>query len=589
LSAGFSEESQAGAEIEHKIVDIISGVNGCLIGPNCIGFLNPVYNGVFTTPIPQLNSKGIDFISGSGATAVFIMESALPKGLSFASVYSVGNSAQIGVEEVLQYLDETHNENTSSKVKLLYIENIKKPALFLKHARSLILKGCKIAAIKSGSSEAGSRAASSHTGALASADVAVDALMKKAGIVRCYGREELAVVAGIFMQNELLGKNIAVVTHAGGPGVMLTDALSNGGLLVPNLNPEKAAPLLASLFPGSSVANPIDFLATGTAAQLDQILDYCENTFDEIDGIAVIFGSPGLFKVFDVFDVLDKRIASGKKPIYPVLPSISETAAEINHFQQKGRQSFPDEVIFGQALAKVYFTKKPQETENENFQINKAKIRSVIDGNDNGYLYPECVQTLMDAVGIQRAGEGVAKNTKEAVEIAGRIGFPVVMKVVGPVHKSDVGGVVLHVSETETVKYEFERMMRIPETYAVLIQPMLSGTELFAGIKRDDNFGHLLMCGLGGIFIEVLKDVSTMLTPVNKDQALQMIHALKSYKIIVGVRGKSGVNEQLFADILARLSILVTIAPEIYEMDINPLLGTDEMVIAVDARIRIER
>ena len=160
-----------------------------MIGPNCVGVLNSNYNGVFTTPIPTLDPKGCDFISGSGATAVFIMESGVPKGLSFSSVYSVGNSAQMGVEEILKYMDESFDPETSSKVKLLYVENIDKPEMLLKHASSLIRKGCKIAAVKSGSSEAGSRAASSHTGALASSDVAVDALFKKAGIVRCSGRE----------------------------------------------------------------------------------------------------------------------------------------------------------------------------------------------------------------------------------------------------------------------------------------------------------------------------------------------------------------------------------------------------------------
>ncbi|PKP19147.1 MAG: CoA ligase, partial [Bacteroidetes bacterium HGW-Bacteroidetes-21] len=195
LSAGFSEESHEGALLEKQVVDSINKVNGCLIGPNCIGFLNSNYAGVFTTPIPKLDPMGCDFISGSGATAVFIMESGMPKGLTFSSVYSVGNSAQMGVEEVLEYLDESFNPQTSSKVKLLYIENVKKPQKLLKHASSLIKKGCKIAAVKSGSSAAGSRAASSHTGALASPDVAVDALFRKAGIVRCNSREELTTVA----------------------------------------------------------------------------------------------------------------------------------------------------------------------------------------------------------------------------------------------------------------------------------------------------------------------------------------------------------------------------------------------------------
>jgi len=189
LSAGFSEESEEGKILEQQIVEQVNKYNGALIGPNCIGVLTHNYHGVFTKPIPKLDPKGCDFISGSGATACFIMEAGIPKGLTFANVFSVGNSAQMGVEDILQYMDESFDPETSSRVKLLYLETIDKPQLILKHASSLINKGCKIVAIKAGTSEAGSRAASSHTGALASPDNAVDDLFQKAGIVRCYSRE----------------------------------------------------------------------------------------------------------------------------------------------------------------------------------------------------------------------------------------------------------------------------------------------------------------------------------------------------------------------------------------------------------------
>jgi len=589
LSAGFGEESHEGAVLEQQIVETINSVNGSLIGPNCIGVLNTNYNGVFTTPIPKLDNKGIDMISGSGATAVFIMESSLPKGLTFNSVYSVGNSAQMGVEEIVKYLDETFNPETDSKIKLLYIENVKKPEMLLKHASSLIRKGCKIAAIKSGSSEAGSRAASSHTGALASSDVAVDALFKKAGIVRCYGREELACVAAVFQHNELKGKRIAIITHAGGPGVMLTDSLSENGLEVPCIEGDKAKELLSLLFAGSSVANPIDFLATGTAEQLGHIIDYCENYFDNIDAMVVVFGSPGLFPVFDVYELLHEKMKVCKKPIYPVLPSLSETAKEIAIFQSKGRQSFPDEVLLGRAIAKVYNTSKPALENIEIPEIDTKKIREIIDNSQDGYLEPAKLQALLDAAGITRVGEAVVNLKNKAIEEAQKLGFPLVMKVVGPVHKSDVGGVVLNVKNIETVEKEFDRMIQIKDTTAILMQPMLSGIELFIGAKRDDKFGHMVLCGLGGIFIEVFKDIKTSLIPVSKVEAFEMIRNLKSYKIIKGVRGQEGVNEEMFAEMITRISALVTIAPEIFEMDLNPVLGKADRVVAVDARINISK
>jgi acetyltransferase len=590
LSAGYSEESKEGAELEKRIVEIINSVNGSLIGPNCIGILNTNYNGVFTTPIPKLDSKGIDMISGSGATAVFIMESALPKGLTFNSVWSVGNSAQIGVEDVLEYLDDTFNPQTSSRVKLLYIEKIEKPKKLLKHAKSLIKKGCRIAAIKAGSSTAGSRAASSHTGALASSDEAVSALFKKAGIVRCYGREELATVAAIFQQKELKGKNIAVITHAGGPGVMLTDALSNGGMEVPQITGPKAKELLEKLYYGSSVSNPIDFLATGTAEQLSQIIDYCENEFDNIDGMAVIFGSPGLFKVFDVYDVLDEKMKICKKPIFAIMPSLSETAEEIKYFQSKGHQSFPDEVLFGNALTKIYNTPSPSSDIIETpTKINLPQIRQTIEEANNGYLSPKDVIKLLDSVDIPRVHEYIANTEAEAIEIADKIGFPLVMKVVGPIHKSDVGGVKLDIKDKETVEKEFKKMMQIPEATAVLLQPMLSGMELYIGAKLEPKFGHLVLAGMGGIFIEVLKDVQSMLCPFTKEEVLNKLKNLKTYKILEGVRGKKGIDIDKFADIILRLSWLVEAAPEISEMDINPLLADEKNITAVDARIKINK
>jgi len=589
LSAGFSEESEEGAKLEKEIVDTINKVGGSLIGPNCIGVINQNYSGVFTTPIPKLDPQGCEFISASGATAVYIMETGIPNGLTFSSVYSVGNSAQMGVEDIVKHLDETFDPATSPRVKLLYMESIKKPDMLLKHASSLIRKGCKIAAIKAGGSEAGGRAASSHTGALAKDDMVVHALLRKAGIVRCYSREELTLVGSVFMHKELKGKNIAIITHAGGPAVMLTDALSNGGLNVPKLEGEKTKELLEKLYPGSSVANPIDFLATGTAEQLGHIIDACENDFDNIDAMCVIFGSPGLFDVSDVYDLLDNKMKTCKKPIYPILPSIINVKDEIDAFLEKGRINFPDEVAFGNALAKVYNNFAPMEENPVQPEVDKTAIRKIIDEAGNGYLQPEKVQELLDAAGIHRAKEFVTANIKEGLRMVKEIGFPVVMKVVGPVHKTDVGGVVLNVNDEDRFIDEFNRMIKIKDTTAILIQPMLSGIELFVGAKNEERFGHMVMCGLGGIFIEVLKDVVAALTPLSPQDGYDMISDLRSHQMLEGIRGQEPVDKQKFADIISRVSALCMAAPEIFEMDLNPLLGRKDSVIAVDARIRIEK
>ena len=589
ISAGFSETDEQGKQMEHELAEVVNKHNACLIGPNCIGVMTPYHASVFTTPVPELTTEGCDFISGSGATAVFIMESGIPKGLRFANVFSVGNSAQTGVEDVLAYLDENYVEGVSPKVKLLYIENIDDPDKLLFHASSLIQKGCKIAAIKAGSSSAGSRAASSHTGALTSSDAAVDALFRKAGIVRCYGREELTTVAGVFMCKELEGKKMAIITHAGGPGVMLTDALEDGGLKIPAIedSPEKTA-LLQKLFPGSSVENPIDFLATGTAAQLGEIIDACEHQFD-VDGMAVIYGSPGLFPIRDVYDVLSEKMEVCKKPIYPILPSIINVKEEVSRFISLGHVNFPDEVLLGRALTKVIHTSKPSLENQPAHKIAVDEIRAVIDAADNGYQPPAIIHRLFDLAGIPRVKEIVATSESEAVLAAMNIGFPVVMKVVGPVHKTEVGGVILNVRNVAQVRKEFHHLFEIEGTEGVLIAQMASGTELFLGATYEKKFGHVVLCGMGGIYVEIMKDVASGLAPLSNVEAMAMIKSLKSYKILKGYRKQPSVNIERYADIIVRLSWLLRYATEIKEIDINPLLGNEQEILAVDARIRIEK
>ena len=594
VSAGFSEESHEGAEVEKHIVDTINSVGGSLIGPNCTGFLNVNYAGCFDTPIPTLDPQGVDFITGSGATAVFIKEYGISNGLKFNSVWAVGNSAQLGIEDVLEHLDETFDPEKSSHVIMLYMEKIGDPQRLLKHSRSLINKGCHIAAIKSGGSAAGSRAASSHTGALATNDAAVDALFSKAGIVRCHNRQELTTVCAVFMHPEIKGKRCAVITHAGGPAVMLTDVLSDGGMEVPSLKDHPASPaLLAKLFGGSSVGNPIDFLATGTAEQLGYIIDTVENEYDEIDFSVVIFGSPGLFSNKEVYDLLDEKMKTCKKPIFPVLPSIINVKDEINDFIAKGRINFPEECVLGNAICKVYNTPKPQPEHVELPKIDVARIRKTIDKCGDGYMEIADYNELLDAAGISRKKSVEVNKKEDALAFAKEVGcgkdVPLVMKVVGPLHKSDVGGVTLGVKDLDTVSKEFDRLMAIKDTYAVEMYPMLDGTDVYIGAIRDDKFGHQIFFGLGGIFIEVLKDVQSALAPITADEAKEMLTKLRGYKILQGVRGQEPVNIDLYADQIARISALVQAAPEIAEMDLNPLLGNPRYVTAVDARIRLEK
>jgi len=589
ISAGFSESGEEGKMLEKKISDMITQAGGCLIGPNCIGVITRTYNGVFTSPVPRLDKRGCDFVSGSGATAVFIFESAMPKGLNFSSVYSVGNSAQTGVEEVLEYWDNTYDPSVSSPIKLVYVESIRHPDKLLHHASSLIRKGCRIAAIKAGTTEAGSRAASSHTGAMASSDLAVEALFRKAGIVRCSGREELATVASVFFHKPLKGKNIAIITHAGGPAVMLTDALSAGGMNIPRITGVPHDRLLSMMNPGASADNPIDLIATATNDQLDKVIEYVDKELPLIDGMSVIFGDNGLNDIGEIYNLLHKKIVECNKPLYPILPSITSSNKQLEDFLSKGHINFPDEVVLGRALTKIFNTPSPAEEKIFLENVDVSHVRQIIEKAPNGYLEPALIQQLLNTVQIPVVKENVVTSKTDLLSAAKNTGYPLALKVVGPVHKSDVGGVTLNIKSEKHLEAEFDRMMKIKGVTAVLVQQMLSGTELFIGAKYEPRFGHVILCGLGGIFVEILGDVSSGLAPLTFSEAESMIRSIKSYRIITGTRGRPGINEAKFAEIIVRLSSLLRYATEIKEMDLNPLIGSLDNITVVDARIRIEK
>ena len=359
---------------------------------------------------------------------------------------------------------------------------------------------------------------------------------------------------------------------------------------VPKIEGEKADELKAKLFPGASVTNPIDILATGTAEQLGIAIDYCENKFDNIDAIMVIFGTPGLVQLYETYNVLDKKIQECKKPIFPILPSVNTAGPEVQEFLSRGHVNFSDEVTLATALTQIMHTPAPAEQQIHIMGVDVPRIRRIIDGiSDNGYISPDLVHQLLESAGIPTVPEFVSADKKEIIKFAEKCGYPVVAKVVGPVHKSDVGGVALNIRSKEVLAAEFNRMMEIPDATAVMVQKMIKGTELFIGAKYEPRFGHVVLCGLGGIFVEVLKDVSSGLAPLTYPEAESMIKSLRGYKILKGTRGQQGINRQRYADIIVRLSTLLRFATEIKEMDINPLLADEKDVIAVDARILVEK
>ena len=597
VSAGFGESGPEGVARQQRLLSFIERIGGTLIGPNCTGILSPSYAGAFAGPIPHLIPSGVDLVSGSGATAAFITERGIALGVPFSSVISVGNSAQIGIEEILAHWDRSFDPASSSRVKALYVEQLRDPGRFLKHARSLRTKGCTLVAIKAGRSEAGARAASSHTGALTTQDTIVDALLKKSGVIRCFSREELVATLTLCLQYPRLREalstsqvpRIAIVTHAGGPGVILTDRLSDHGFSVPQLRGYEFSSLLTRLAPGSSVANPIDFLATGSAEQLSDIINTLQKA-SCIDAIVVIFGSPGLTSVEPAYHALVTAMQHDGKPVFAILPSPVTADQEMQVFRERGIPYFTDEAEFADALARWYTNELWSISPSEGSLTAETRdtALAMISQFGDGYLPLETCIRLMDLYNIPHVATEVAASLDAAMIAADRIGYPLVMKVHGPIHKSDLGGVVKNLHRDEIATW-FARFMELPGADGVILQRQLTGEELFIGAIREKDFGHVVFCGLGGIFIEVLKDTATALHPINQGEAERMIRSLRGYELFKGVRGRDPLSEESYIQMILAVSDLLSALPEIQELDLNPIIADGDAMSVVDVRISISR
>jgi acyl-CoA synthetase (NDP forming) len=358
---------------------------------------------------------------------------------------------------------------------------------------------------------------------------------------------------------------------------------------IPKITGEHHDKLLSMMNPGASADNPIDLIATATNEQLDKVIEYVDKNMPQIDGMSVIFGSNGLNDMTVIYDLVHKKIQECNKPLFPILPSVASSHTELEYFLEKGHVNFPDEVVLGRALTKISNTPFPAEEKIFLKEINVPLVRQIVEKAPAGYLEPDIIHQLLDAANIPTVKEAVVRTRRDLISKAEKFGYPLALKVVGPVHKSDVGGVTLNIKSRTHLLAEFNRMMKIKDVNAVLMQQMISGIELYIGAKYEPRFGHIILCGPGGIFVEVLGDVSSGLAPLTFNEAHSMIRSLRSYRIIRGTRGKPGINEQKYSEIIVRLSSLLRFATEIKEMDLNPLIGTPEAITVVDARIRIEK
>lgn len=573
ISAGFGESGND--DLEQKLQILIKKYSLSLIGPNCLGIVTPLYNGTFGGPRPQLSDDGIILISGSGSTASFMMESATQQNLPFFAVITTGNAMVIGIEEILAYYDQ--NPPTSNII-LLYMESIKNPKKLLKHAASLIQKGFKIAAIKAGISPHGIKAAASHTGAIATPERSVDALFQKAGIIRCYNRQELLTMGILLYNRPPQGDSGGIITHAGGPGVILTDILSQGGVQLPELLTPQQKHLKNILYTGASTGNPVDILATGTTEQLEETIDLMI-TSNQYDFLAVIFGTPGLRPIFDTYKMLLQKSQNSPIPIYPIFPSPVLAAEEINGFITDGGTPFFDEASFGHAVIQLINT--PSGYDQKMVTHHHQTIQY------NGFLPTKRAIQLLKQHEIPVVTTAIATTQSEGLMIMEQIGFPLVLKVNGLLHKSESRGVLLNINSEEDFFRGFDQLIPLKGATGVVIQPQKKGIELFAGLHRDPELGMMLLFGLGGIFVEIFNDIQTLLLPAPEDIIESKLKALKGFPLLNGARGAKKVPLKPLVKLLDNLGSMGLTHPEISSCDLNPIIADGADLSVVDFRIEI--
>lgn len=575
VAAGFAETGPEGKALEERLKKLAAEKNISILGPNCIGVLNQNYKAVFVTPPPEIFPGGVDFVSASGALAVFIFDLAATLGLRFGSIFSVGNSTDNGVEEILEFWDENFMSGISGKVKLVYVEQIRKPLKFYTHVRSLRKKGCTLIVLKPGDSDAGARAALSHTGAFAGDSKAYALLIEKAGAIRCYSREEMVYLACVLSQKPLKGRNIAIVTQAGGPAVMLSDQLESDGLKVPEIDTETQKYFKSILVPGSSTHNPVDMLATAHREQLAKVLEHCDK-LEYIDGMVVIYGKTGMEDLFETFAVLNDVTKQCSKPVFSVLPSVRIGRNEIDSFIAEGGVAYADEVILGRALGKVV---NMSAIESGELYFPESKIHT-----SKKILGEQEILERLKHTGIPLAKSVIIK-TKSDIDLTNTLSFPLVAKVTGILHKTEVGGVILNISDRKGLEKAIDKLLSIQGSTGVFVQEMIKGTEIYIGGKKHEGIGYSVHAGLGGVFVELMGDVSSCLAPVSVEEAKIMLNRLKSQKIFKGFRNMPPVDFDAFANAISAFSQLFELYPDIDEIDLNPLIANGKNLTIVDARI----
>ncbi len=599
ITAGFKEVGEKGAALEQEITQLCRRAGVPLMGPNCLGLINTHHNlnASFASHMPMQGE--ISVLSQSGALCTAILDWAAGRHLGLAKLLSIGNKADLDERHFLSAL----KDDDRTKVIVGYLESISEGDEFIRVAEAVAAKK-PVVLLKVGTTNAGEKAASSHTGSLAGADVAYGAAFKRAGVIRAENFEHLFDVAtALAMQPLPLGDRVAIVTNAGGPGIMAADAVENSGLTVAKLGGETADALRDQLPAAASVGNPIDVLGDADPERYALALKIAQED-PTVDAIIVILTPQAMTKAAETARAIAAE-ARGEKPVLAVfmggqdvLPGRNElVAAKLPDYTS------PERAVAALAAMRSYAAWRDRPTRIvSRFPVNRRRVERILSRQARTHrsqVGEVQAKEILRAYDFNVPPGVLARSSEEAVEIAERLGFPLAMKIVSTdiVHKSDLGGVKLNLGSAEAVRDAFDLMMlrigkHAPEAKldgAYIERMCAGGREVIIGMTRDPQFGPMLMFGLGGIFVEVMKDVTFHLAPITADEAMQMLKGTRSYALLEGARGQGRVDIGAIATGLQRISQLVTDFPRITELDINPFIvgpvGTEPMV--ADARITL--
>ncbi len=600
ISAGFAETGEEGADLERRLVEVVRGAGMRMVGPNCMGFINTDQevrlNGQFGPVFPPAGNVAMS--SQSGALGLAILDFAAQTGIGISSFVSIGNKADVSGNDLLLYWeDDPHTD-----VVLLYVESFGNPRRFARLARR-IGRRKPIVAVKSGRSEAGARAALGHTGSLANVEVAVEALFRQTGVVRTDTLTELFDVATLFANQPVpKGRRVGVVTNAGGPAILCADALEARGLQLPELSAATQEALRAKLPREAAVGNPVDMIAAAGPSEyrycLEQVL-----MSGEVDAVIAIYIPATRGAVDEVADAIQAAAAGADgQTVLSVLmqrPRVSESASD--HTPRVPTYQFPEQAARALAATAGYgaWRSRPEGREVSFADVDHDAAARIIEpasdrlGGEGGWLEPELVLEVLEAFRLPVVRTLRASTAEEAVARADELSCPVVLKVISPtaVHKTDIGGVVINVQGADEVRSAFERVIAsASDATGVLIQEFTSGHEVIIGMAEDSVFGPLIAFGLGGIFVELIKDVTFRIHPLTDIDVEEMIDEVRASPILHGFRGPPG-DIAAVREALHRVSSLVTHFPELVELDLNPVmvLPPGQGVRIVDARMRLRR